>query len=75
MEVYVVTNKELGWDCVIGVFTDEEYVYSKFVGDRYVITPKTLDEAQKRLGRKVMIVKFGATWCAPCTKIKSTCDN
>jgi len=39
------------------------------------LTPKTLEEAQKRLGRKVMIVKFGATWCAPCKKIKSTCDN
>ena len=32
------------------------------------LTPKTLEEAQKRLGNNVMIVKFGATWCAPCKK-------
>ena len=24
MKVYVVTGVELGWDCVVGVFTDEE---------------------------------------------------
>ena len=39
------------------------------------LTPKTLGEAQNRLGNNVMIVKFGATWCSPCKKIKSTCDN
>lgn len=39
------------------------------------LTPKTLEEAQKRLGNNVMIVKFGADWCKPCQKIKSLCNN
>tara|TARA_R110002072_G_scaffold257219_1_gene415986 strand:- start:1005 stop:1391 length:387 start_codon:yes stop_codon:yes gene_type:complete len=39
------------------------------------LTPATLEQAQKRLGRNVMIVKIGASWCAPCRKIKGVCDN
>ena len=39
------------------------------------LTPGTLEAAQNRLGNNVMIVKFGATWCAPCRKIKDVCNN
>lgn len=30
MIVYVVTNPESGWDCVVGVFTNKEYVYNSY---------------------------------------------
>ena len=39
------------------------------------LTAATLESAQNRLGNNVMIVKFGATWCRPCQKIKSLCNN
>ena len=44
--VYVVTNPELGWDCVVGVFTDKDYVDRKYgtKRDMYVIHTETLSE-------------------------------
>ena len=45
---------------------------------RVIITElniQTITEAQKRLGNRVMIVKFGAEWCGPCKKIHSICQN
>ena len=43
--VYVVTNPELGWDCVVGVFTDKDYVENKYKKkDMYVIHTETLSE-------------------------------
>lgn len=45
--VYVVTNPELGWDCVIGVY-DAKYVtllslQEEFPEDEYVIHEQTLE--------------------------------
>ena len=41
--VYVVTNPELGWDCVIGVYEDKDFVYKEFSdSDMYVIHTRTI---------------------------------
>lgn len=41
-EVYVVTNTECGWDCVVAVFNADsvslEAVKEKFSGKNYVVT-------------------------------------
>lgn len=44
-KVYVVTNPEHGWDCVVGVFSDEKYVYERYHDDRYVIHSQTVDNS------------------------------
>ena len=37
-KLYVVTNPELGWDCVVGVYTDKEYVDYKYGNkEEYII--------------------------------------
>ena len=38
MTVTVVTNVELGWDCVVGVYLDEKYARSLHIGEQYVFT-------------------------------------
>ena len=40
MKVYVVTGLELGWDCVVGVFTNvtRAALEAEFSEDYYVIT-------------------------------------
>ena len=44
MKVYVVTGVELGWDCVVGVFTNEEIARKEYPdGDYYVIHEETLN--------------------------------
>ena len=32
----------------------------------------TFKELQNNLNNKILIVKFGATWCKPCKTIKNT---
>ena len=45
--VYVVTRPGDGWDCVIGVFTDKEYVEKEYSDEEeYVITTKVIDRSQ-----------------------------
>lgn len=47
MKVYVVTGVELGWDCVVGVFTDEEVARKEYPDeDYYVIHEETLDTTE-----------------------------
>ncbi len=36
MMVYVLTDKELGWDCVVGVYANIEYIYKEFIGEDLV---------------------------------------
>ena len=44
MIVYVVTNPELGWDCVVGVYTSEEVARKEYPDeDSYIIHRKNLD--------------------------------
>ena len=44
MKVYVVTGIELGWDCVVGVYIDEEVARKEYPDeDSYVIHEETLD--------------------------------
>lgn len=43
MDVIVVTNTELGWDCVAGVYTDEKVAREEHIGDEYVFTTKKLN--------------------------------
>ena len=61
MNVYVVTNPELGWDCVIGVFSDKDYVYSKYGSDRYIIHSETLSEDKYKEKTQTDLVKHGRT--------------
>lgn len=43
MKVYVVTGVELGWDCVVGVYTDAEVARKEHPNeDLYVIHEETL---------------------------------
>jgi hypothetical protein len=42
MMVYVLTDKELGWDCVVGVYANREDIYKEFVGEDLVC--ETLQE-------------------------------
>ena len=47
MKVFVVTGVELGWDCVVGVFTDEEVARKEYPDeDYYVIHEETLDKSK-----------------------------
>lgn len=47
MKVYVVTGVELGWDCVVGVYTDEEVARKEYPDeDSYVIHEETLDRTK-----------------------------
>lgn len=47
MKVYVVTGVELGWDCVVGVFTDEEVARKEYPDeDSYVIHEEILDRTK-----------------------------
>jgi hypothetical protein len=43
--VYIVTNTELGWDCVVAVYANEEAAL-KYKGDdrSIIITPMTLED-------------------------------
>ena len=52
MKVYVVTNPEFGWDCVVDVCTDEKYVKKKYKGEQYVISEKTLNEKVVKTPKK-----------------------
>ena len=38
------------------------------------LTPVDFQNLQKNARGKIIVVKFGATWCKPCKVIKSTCD-
>lgn len=44
MKVYVVTNNDSNW--LVGVFTDKDYVYSKYNNFNYSIEHTTLDETK-----------------------------
>lgn len=46
MKVYVVTCPDLGWDCVVGVYTDVsiEELKAEYEEDCYVITEKTVEK-------------------------------
>jgi hypothetical protein len=63
MIVYVVTNPELGWDCVVGVFTDKDYVYSKYnKKNQYVIHNLGLCENKISPNSEITYLKkFGRT--------------
>ena len=40
------------------------------------LTPFELHRIQQKLSNEqVLIIKFGATWCAPCKIIKPVCDE
>jgi putative thioredoxin len=38
------------------------------------LTPADLQHLQKNARGKIVVIKFGATWCKPCKVIKPTCD-
>jgi len=42
-----------------------------------IYTELTLDELKEYLneGKKVLIIKFGASWCVPCHNIKNLVEN
>jgi hypothetical protein len=61
MKVYVVTNPELGWDCVVGVFSDKKYVYSKYSSDRYVIHTEIVCDNKYISKSPQNLVKYGRT--------------
>jgi hypothetical protein len=61
MKVYVVTNPELGWDCVVGVFSDKDYVYSKYSSDTYVINAETVSDNKYVSKSKNDLIKYGRT--------------
>ena len=45
--VYVVTNPENGWDCLIGVFSDEDYVKETYKDkERFVIFEQVVSTAK-----------------------------
>lgn len=47
MKVYVVTGVELGWDCVVGVYIDEEVARKEYPDeDSYVIHEEILDRTK-----------------------------
>ena len=33
MKVFIVTDPELGWDCIVGVFTSMEAIYQSWIFD------------------------------------------
>jgi len=39
------------------------------------LTLNTFKELQNNLNNKILIIKFGATWCKPCKSIKTTSER
>lgn len=60
-QVYVVTNPEMGWDCVVGVFTDKDYVYSKYNNERYCIFDKKVDNTKLKKLSDSDLARHGRT--------------
>ena len=46
--VYVVTNSELGWDCVVGVYEDEDFARQKHDGEFEHIFPMQVDDLKAK---------------------------
>ena len=44
MVVYVVTDPELGWDCVVDVCTDEDFVKDQYASDVYIISEMMVND-------------------------------
>jgi hypothetical protein len=63
MVVYVVTNSEIGWDCVVGVYTDKEYVENTYKNkDLYVIHTKMVNnETLQQTNANEELKKYGRT--------------
>ena len=60
-KVYVVTNPELGWDCVVGVFLDLDYVNEHYGDeDHYVIHNETIS-TKKSTTINNSLTKYGRT--------------
>lgn len=67
MEVYVVTEPQRGWDCIVGVFSDKEYVYSRYSSEKYHIKSLEVNDTKfvsptpndlKKYGRTDFVYKF-----------------
>jgi hypothetical protein len=43
-KVYVVTDPELGWDCVVDVCSDKDYVNDHYSSSRFVISEKKIND-------------------------------
>lgn len=47
MKVVVVTNVEYGWDCIVGVYANEEVAIKTILEDRGEVSDKPLSEVKK----------------------------
>lgn len=53
MKVIVVTNVELGWDCVVGVYTDKKFAKKQHKGKEYTFTKTKV--IKKKFKRKPIL--------------------
>lgn len=67
MKLYVVTQPRIGQDYIVGIFSDEKYVYSKYSSDKYNIDCLTVNDTKfvpmpvadlKKHGRTDFVYKF-----------------
>ncbi len=61
MKVYIVTEPGRGWDCVLGAFSNEKYVYSKYSSSKYYIRGMKVDDTEFTPQSNNDLIKYGRT--------------
>lgn len=79
-KVYVVTNVDSGWDCVVGVYLSLELAKDENKGENYIFTEKIINEKEyiEKQFADTSIIKYinekEAKKYEDCVCIVDTCD-
>lgn len=79
-KVYVVTNVDSGWDCVVGVYLSLELAKKENKGENYIFTEKTINEKEyiEKQFNDTSLIKYinekEAKQYENCVCLVDTCD-